>query len=77
MNKNLKRIILAFMLVVLPFAMAGCDEKDYSYVAVDPGQLQAPSVDRNSAEYRKKYKEIERYDETVTLNVTALVRAGS
>ena len=72
MNKNLKRIILAFMLVVLPFAMAGCDEKDYSYVAVDPGQLQAPSVDRNSAEYRKKYKEIERYDETVTLDVAVV-----
>ena len=54
MNKNLKRLIIAFMLAVLPLTMAGCDEEDFNYVAVDPGQLQAPSVDRNSTAYREK-----------------------
>ena len=72
MNKNIKKIILALLLVILPLVMAGCDDKDYSYEAVEVGQLQAPSVDRNSPAYREKYKTIERYDNTVTIDVAVV-----
>ena len=68
MNK-IKRLLIATMLLALPLALSSCYKPSFEYEAVDPGQLQAPSVSRTSAEYRQKYPTLERYDETVTLNV--------
>ena len=66
MNKKLLMGILGSALV---FTAASCYKPSFEYEPVDPGQLQAPSVDRNSEEYRKKYSTLERYDETVKINV--------
>ena len=68
MNK-LKRSFLALLFLLLPLFLTSCTEKDYTYVAVEVGQLQAPSVDRNSEEYREKYATLGRYENTVELDV--------
>ena len=66
-----KKILGAVMGLGLVLSAASCERyvPTFEYEPVNPGQLQAPSVDRKSAEYRQKYKEIERYEETVTLDV--------
>ena len=66
MNKKLLMGILGSALV---FTAASCYKPSFEYEPVDPGQLQGPSVSRNSEEYRKKYSTLERYDETVKINV--------
>ena len=69
MNKNIKKAILAFLVVTLPLSMSGCYQPDLEYKPVEVGQLQAPKVALGSDEYREVYPEMERYPETVTLDV--------
>lgn len=64
-----KKIGIGLLGVVLVISAGSCYKPSFEYEAVDPGQLQAPSVSRNSEEYRKKYATLERYDETVKLDV--------
>ena len=64
-----KKIASALMGLTLGLTLASCYKPSFEYEPVNPGQLQAPSVSRDSAEYRQKYKELERYEETVTLDV--------
>ena len=61
-----KKIASALMGLTLGLTLASCYKPSFEYEPVNPGQLQAPSVSRDSAEYRQKYKELEKYDETVT-----------
>ena len=68
MNK-IKKTIIALMLLALPLFICACYQPDLEYEAVDPGQLQGPSVDRNSSEYRTKYATLEKYAEPVTIDV--------
>ena len=65
-----KKILTAVLGLGLAISATSCGYvPTFEYEAVNPGQLQAPSVDRKSDDYRKKYATIERYDETVTLDV--------
>ena len=64
-----KKIGIGLLGVVLVISLGSCYKPSFEYEAVDPGQLQAPSVSRDSEEYRKKYATLERYDETVKLDV--------
>ena len=66
MNKLIKLTVLLFLTVL---TLAGCYKPSFEYEAVQLGQLQGPSVDRNSEEYRKKYDTLGRYEETVKLDV--------
>lgn len=68
MNK-FKRLFIACMLVALPLSLGSCYKPDFEYEPVNPGQLQAPSVDRSLDEYRQKYATLGRYDEPVTLDI--------
>ena len=68
---NKKKIASAVMGLALGLSLASCYEVSFDYEPVNPGQLQAPSVSRNSEEYRQKYATLERYDETVKLDVLA------
>ncbi len=60
---------------------ASCSyDLDYSYEAIDPGTLAAPSVEfvrasedaEKNAAYRAVYPTLERYEQTVTVNVAAI-----
>ncbi len=69
MNK-IKRLLIALLFVTLPLFMVGCYEPDLEYKPVDVGQLQAPKkAELGSDEYRQEYKEIEKYDEVVEIDV--------
>ena len=72
MRDFLRRTLILLLLAIIPVVLTGCGDEDFSYEAVDPGQMQAPTVERTSAEYRKKYSTLERYDETVTIDVAAI-----
>ncbi len=66
-----KKILAGLMGLGLVFSAASCERyvPTFEYEPTNPGQLQAPSVDRKSEDYRKKYATLERYEETVTLDV--------
>ena len=69
MNK-IKRLLIALLFVALPLSLVGCYEPDLEYKPVEVGQLQTPKkAEYGSAEFRQEYKEIERYEETVELDV--------
>ena len=71
MTKIIKRLFI-LTTCILVTVLASCGEIDYTYSGANVGQLQAPTVDRNSAEYRQKYSTLERYDETVTVDVAVI-----
>ena len=71
MTKIIKRLFI-LTACILVTVLASCGEIDYTYSGANVGQLQAPTVDRNSAEYREKYSTLERYDETVTVDVAVI-----
>ena len=64
-----KKLASAFMGLTLALSLASCYKPSFEYEAVNPGQLQAPSVSRNSEEYREKYDTLGRYEETVKLDI--------
>ena len=77
MNKIIRKIFIATMLVVLPLSMVGCYEEDYSYEPVNVGQLQPASYKVGSAEYKEKYAYLGSYgeygkDEPITITVAAV-----
>ena len=71
MTKIIKRLFI-LSAVTLITLLAGCGEIDYTYKGANVGQLQAPTVDRNSAEYRQKYSTLEKYAEPVTIDVAVV-----
>ena len=77
MNKIIRKIFIATMLVALPLSMVGCYEEDYSYEPVNVGQLQPASYKVGSAEYKEKYAYLGSYgeygkDEPITITVAAV-----
>ena len=64
-----KKILSGLLGVGLALTAASCYKPTYEYTPVNPGQLAAPTVSRDSADYRKKYAELGRYEETVKLDV--------
>ena len=71
MTKIIKRLFI-LSAVTLITLLAGCGDIDYTYKGANVGQLQAPTVDRNSAEYRQKYSTLEKYAEPVTIDVAVV-----
>lgn len=70
MKNNIIRLLFIAVLLVLSSAVTSCGyEPDFTYEAIKIGQLQGPSVDRSSKEYREKYSTLQRYEETVTLDI--------
>ena len=69
MNK-IKTTFIALLFAIFSLIMTGCYEPDLEYKPVEVGQLQAPSVSlENKEEFRKAYPTMERYKETVTIDV--------
>ena len=65
-----KKIIIALIMVILPLSLSSCYKPDFEYEAVDPGQLQGPTVSREDKEaYRAKYATLGKYEEPVKLDI--------
>ena len=67
----IKKIMMLVAILTLTLVVSACEieEEDFNYVADNIGQLQAPTVSRDSAEYREKYAALAKYDEPVTITV--------
>ena len=64
-----KTLLAGLMATGLALTATSCYTPELEYEAINTGQLQAPKVSRNSAEYRKEYATLEKYAEPVEITV--------
>ena len=69
--RNIKKLFVLMLLSVFAISLASCEgyETDYTYEAVEVGQLKSPGMSLSSPEFRQKYATLGRYAEPITITV--------